>query len=231
MPRYWCVSFDANAGPCGGMDEDYVLLHGLERKLWLMQYQYAHDGHDYQATPRGNITRNWNAAGNIRVGDWCAAHLRGCRFYAIGKVILPRLPLLQQDTFERTRRERHHIYLCGTVAYPGTSDAFYEDFTDDWNLTLNNFQCIACQAAPAQLQEVWRYLQRIDVKEWVCRVREGVNMSGEGLADAVIAGSRRNAAFEISEPFFERIRGRLQDLQRAVTRRLTSPVSSAGNST
>jgi hypothetical protein len=60
------------------MDEDYVLLHGLERKLWLMQYQYAHDGHDYQATPRGNITRNWNAAGNISVGDWCAAYLTAC---------------------------------------------------------------------------------------------------------------------------------------------------------
>ena len=218
MPRYWCVSFDANAGQFGGMDEDYVLLHGLERKLWLMQYQYAHDGHDYQATPRGNITRNWNAAGNISVGDWCAAYLTGCRFYAIGEVICPRSPRLQQDTFERTRREECHIYLCGTVAYTDASDAFYEDFTDEWNLMLNNPECIACQAASAQLQEVWRYPQRIDVEEWVCRVREGVDMSGEGLGDAVITGSHRNAAFEISDSFFEQIRGRLQEFAEPLVR-------------
>jgi hypothetical protein len=208
---YWCVNFDAGAGQLGGMDEDYVLRHGLRRNVWLMQYQYDHYGHDYQVTkPFGNIKKNWNAAGRISVGDWCAAYLRGCRFYAIGKVISPRKRRIHRDEFERTHREGCHLYFSGTVAYSDASDAFYEDFSDAWSLPLNNPDCVSCQLRPNRRKEIWLYPQRVDVNKWEYQVEDGVDMSGEGLAEAVIWGWYRNAAFQISELFFNEIRRRLQ---------------------
>jgi hypothetical protein len=56
---YWCVNFDVGAGPMGGEKREYVLSHGLRRRLWAMQYQYRHDHHDYQENiPGGAITAN-----------------------------------------------------------------------------------------------------------------------------------------------------------------------------
>lgn len=74
---YWCVNFDAGAGPMGGENRDSVLIYGLRQHLWAMQYQYHHDNHDYQENSGqcGAITANWNAIKAIRPGDWCAAYL------------------------------------------------------------------------------------------------------------------------------------------------------------
>ncbi len=65
MADYWCVNFDGEAGPNGEQPREYVLLHGLEEQLWLMQYQYAHNGHTYQggANQLAATTTNWKEAG------------------------------------------------------------------------------------------------------------------------------------------------------------------------
>ena len=41
MTKYWCVNFDSVSKVC--------LQHGMNRKLWLMQYQYKDDnGHVFR---------------------------------------------------------------------------------------------------------------------------------------------------------------------------------------
>ena len=212
-----------------GEKDDFILRHGLFQNIWLMQYQYRHngDGHDYQSTKwPGTITRNWNAAGRIKVGDFCAAYLKGCRFYAIGKVIAPRKTILQQDKFRRTREQKRHTYLTGTVGYEDacgesgdeTRIAFYEDFTDDWRLKLNNPHCSVCQNRPNQLIEVSSYPQRIDIENWMYQNEnpenedpEGVDMRGKGLQNAII-GPRRTAAFQVKKEFFKSVQKQLEKL-------------------
>lgn len=204
---YWCVNFDAGAGPQGGLDREHVLHYGLQQQLWLMQYQYHHNRHDFQdnQSQRGSITRNWKAAGGIRPNDWCAAYLRHRRFYAIGKVISRRMrpgsdgPPIYQDTIRDTLHRRSHIHFDGIVEYMDAGGAFYEDFTDEeWNLPNRNPDCAYCQARPTR-QEVWRYPQRIDVAEWQQVVLSGVPV--DGIATAALS-SYRCAAFRVTEEFF-----------------------------
>jgi hypothetical protein len=153
---YWCVNFDAATGPIVYEDEGCILRYGLARNFWLMQYQYAHYGHDYQdnARQRAAISNNWKAIGSIRPGDMCAAYLRGSRFFATGKVIEPRQTrTTHQDTISRTLRQRHHVHFAGTVSYTDTAGAFYEDFTDEWGVRGYNHLCSACTAGYLQWQQ------------------------------------------------------------------------------
>src|SRR5262249_23750063 len=82
MTKHWCVNFDF---------ED-CLPHGIHRKLWLMQYQYADgQGHVFQdGKQRAATTKNWRRMEDIGVGDRFVAYLRGNKFYAVGTVIAPR---------------------------------------------------------------------------------------------------------------------------------------------
>jgi hypothetical protein len=168
MPTYWCLNFDAATGPLVYKGEDLILTHGLENNLWLMQYSYrhgSHDYHEYQGNDRQGpriITKNWNAAGSIRPGDWCAAYLRGSRFYALGKVIEPRKPKDHVDDLERTRRERGHKYLEGIVYYRDAAGAFYEDFTDEWIVKGLSYLCRYCLETRAR----WQQVKGVDLKAY-----------------------------------------------------------------
>jgi hypothetical protein len=206
MANYWCVNFDSEAGPLGGMGHDYVLAHGLARRCWMMQYQYAHGGHVYQGHS-GQIaatSKNWNVLRRVGVGDWFVAYLPDSRFYAVGEVIAPRdagQPH-QEDTVARTVREHAHRHLTGPVRYSDTP-VFYEDFTDAWNLTGAN--------PHSKQTEVWRYPQRIDVREWEYVVASGVRV--EGLSTAAPFPRYRDALFEIPRSFFEGVRAALEHAQ------------------
>jgi hypothetical protein len=61
MAAYWCVNFDA---------EEQVLGHGIEESLWLMQYQYSHDGYVYQGGENqiASTSKNWNALRAVSPG-------------------------------------------------------------------------------------------------------------------------------------------------------------------
>lgn len=218
MATHWCLNFDGGAGPLGGQPPEYVLAHGLERRLWLMQYQYRHrcngHDHDFQENERqlGAITRNWRAVKEIAPGNWCVAYMvprpdRPGRFYAIAEVIAPRKARVHPDEIERTVEERSHNCLVGTVDYTDAAGAFYEDFTDEWNLPLNNPLCAYCSGHPSALDEVWVYSQRVDVRKWQYYVSAGVEVPG--LSEAAPQGYRA-AAFPISERFFDQIRSELQ---------------------
>jgi hypothetical protein len=215
MVMFWCLNFDGGAGPLGGVPAEYVLDHGIRENLWLMQYQYRHaeDGHDYQQNERqiGAITRNWRAVRDIRPGDWCVAYLRPSperrgRFYAVAEVTEPRVPLAHEDEVARTVRKRRHVHLDGTVGYVDAAGAFYEDFTEGWELRLNNPLCGACGMHPQRRDEVWKYPQRVAVKKWRHYVPGGVLLPG--LSEAAPAGYRA-AAFPTTEAFFDQIRDEL----------------------
>ncbi len=75
--QYWCLNFD---------DHPDILEHGLTNNIWMMQYEYSHHGKEYQGGKISQITRNWHSAARIKPGDWCAAYMKGNKFYAIGKV-------------------------------------------------------------------------------------------------------------------------------------------------
>jgi hypothetical protein len=198
MATSWCVNFDA---------DESVLDHGILESLWLMQYQYSHDGHTYQggANQIAATSRNWNALREVKPGDWLVAYMRGSRFFAIGEVTEPRRRNRhrgqppQEDTICRTKGEHRHRFLSGIVRYED-APVFYEDFTDTWNRPVTN--------ALSGQTEVWRYPQRIDVGEWCHVVPSGVKV--EGLAEAVPFPRFRLAVFEIPEDFFDEVRARLK---------------------
>lgn len=203
MPAYWCVNFDI---------EERILEHGLEESLWLMQYQYSHDGQSFQGE-RNQIaatTKNWKALQKVKPGDWLVAYLPNNRFYAIGKVIEPRSrdrhcdQPHHEDTIQRTVHDHNHIFRSGVVRYTDAY-ALYEDFTDPWNHAVIN--------QSSQQYEVWLYPQRIDVKEWKYILRSGIEV--HGLAEAVKFPKYRCAAFQIPEPFFEKIWYGLQQFHNA----------------
>src|SRR5579871_1101329 len=116
--HYWCLNFD---------NDDNVLEYGLQKRMWLMQYEYAHEGHDYEnnnenkagelVASTARLVMNWNAASSISPGDWCAAYLPGNRFYAIAKVVRPRKPSTYQDTLARMQAERRHIRFKGVTTF------------------------------------------------------------------------------------------------------------------
>jgi hypothetical protein len=215
MATHWCLEFDGGAGPLGNQPPEFVLQHGRDLNLWLMQYQYRHanDGHDYQQNPGqlSKITLNWRAVRQIRPGDCCVASVRPYeqgqrRCYAIAEVIAPRKGRVHQDQINRTLQQRRHVRLVGTVEYTDAAGAFYEDFTDEWNLPLNNPKCAYCANHPGQLDEDWRYPQRIDVDKWRYYVPGGVQVPGIGKA---APEGYRAAAFPITERFFIQIRREL----------------------
>jgi hypothetical protein len=188
MPKRWCVNFDF----------DKALSHGLSESVWMMQYQYPHGGYDYQGHP-GQLamtTTNWKRVREVNSGDWFVAFVPPSMFFAIRQVTKPRSrkrhtgAAKHTDTVRRTIEEHSHLYLDGVVRY---SDAppFYEDFTDQWT-------CPGSKRTENQ-PDVWRYPQRIDVREWEHAVPDGVQVSG--LHDA--AKFLRTAVFEITDTFFE----------------------------
>ena len=189
MPKYWCVNFDSEAS----------LEHGIEKNLWMMQYQYADShGNEHQGYKKGAITRNWRQLEKIKPGHWLVAYLPGNRaitgnpFYAIGKVVTPRRLKTAHDHTDTIegylKRQKSHEHSTGYVYY---TSVFYEDFTDKW-------------IDPGD--KISRYPQRIDVEGWLQYVPEGVLVPGLNL---VPRHKTVNAVFEIDKAFFDRIRGAL----------------------
>lgn len=167
MTAYWCVNFDGDA----------ELDHGLDCNLWLMQYQYAHGGFDFQEKNRTTI--NWKSACQIVPGDYLVAYLPR-RFYAIGQVISPRLlskpsgVTIHKDRVERTITEKQHKFFDGVVQYQDAA-AFYEDFTDTKTKSFP-----APRGGKSRQPKTWKYAQRVDVAEWKLVNDEGVPVVGLG---------------------------------------------------
>ena len=112
MTRYWCVNCDHND----------CLQHGIEKNLWMMQYQFADEhGHLFQGDRKPAIRRNWQQLAKIKVGDWFVAYLKRNTFYAIGKVIAPRRSQTAQDVADTVEqyleRQRSHDHATGYVYY------------------------------------------------------------------------------------------------------------------
>lgn len=156
MTKYWCVNFDAEA----------CLHHGIERSLWLMQYQYSDDhGNEFQGgRQQAATTKNWKRLKEVQVGDRFVAYLRGNKFFAVGTVISPRRSKTAHDQTDSVddyvTRRRSHEHDSDYVYY---TPAFYEDFTDEWRYP----------DIP-----LMRYAQRIDVEEWRCYVPDGISVKG-----------------------------------------------------
>jgi len=184
MTKYWCVNFDDPA----------CLKHGIQKKLWMMQYQYADDqGNDYQGYKKPAIRMNWERLGKIKPGHWFVAYLKHNTFFAIGKVITPRRPQTPHDFADTIAnyldRKKSHEHSTGCVYY---TSVFYEDFTDTWTL-------------PAR--PLMRYPQRIDVDKWRQYVPDGVKR--EGLLGETPPYELQKAVFEITKDDFDTIRKEL----------------------
>jgi hypothetical protein len=197
QPTYWCANFDfADA-----------LDHGLRIDAWLLQYQYEHGGFEYQGNRRqkGRTTATWKSLREVELGDWLIAYLSGNAFFAVGQVVEPKPREWQSgvtehfDTVGRTVRDGYHLHFDGIVRYRD-APAFYEDFTDDWNLPTKN--------RGPDYPDFWPYAQRIDVAEWQHVVPDGVNVSG--LATAAPLPLYRRPLFHVDADFFARVRGELQ---------------------
>lgn len=194
MTTYWCANFDG--GP--------VLDPGFEINAWLMQYQYEHGGFEFQGNRRqkGKTTATWKSLCDISIGDWILAYLSGSTFFAIGQVCLPRKVSRgdgHTDTVSRTVSEARHIHLDGIVRYTD-AEAFYEDFTDTWNLSID-------PRRPNQPQH-WLYPQRIDVTRWENVVPDGITMSG--LARAAPFPECRKPIFQVDASFFRNVADQLR---------------------
>jgi Domain of unknown function (DUF3883) len=193
MPKYWCVNFDSVSKVC--------LQHGIDRKLWLMQYQYADDhGNVFQdGRQRASTTRNWRRMKEIKVGDKFVAYLPGNKLYAIGTVIEPRRakkPRDQSDTIDDyVARKRSHDHDTAFVYY---TPAFYEDFSDKWRHPDN---------------ALLRYAQRIDVDGWRYYVPDGVSVKG---LNKIPPYELQMAVFGITRAYFDRIAKKLASEHGAV---------------
>ncbi len=192
MCKYWCVNFDGETSLSCKKPKDFILQYGLEKRLWLMHYQYHHQ-------KKGTTTSNWRAAGKPKPGDWLVAYLRGSTFYAVGEVINPPNNPDQQDTIARTTEKHKHIHKDGIVKY-NDSNAMYEDFTDEWRTPIDS-----------RYNKAWEYPQRINVDKWKYVVNDGVKV--KGLAQVVKFPTYRFAVFEIPEKFFIEVQTALQDKQ------------------
>lgn len=178
MTRYWCANF---------CHED-VLTHGIERKLWMMQYQYDDEDSEFQGDSPAAITRNWRRLEEISIGDRFAAYLKQNRFFATGTVMKPRHGKTSRDHTDTVEaylnRKRSHDRKTGFVFY---TPIFYENFTDKWRI-------------PGEPLSRWP--QRIDVDEWRDLVPDGVVVKG---LNKIPPGELRVALFEISKDFFDEI--------------------------
>lgn len=179
MPRYWCVNFDSEA----------CLQHGIQRHLWMMQYQYADDhGNEFQGYKKGAIRKNWERLAAISPGDWFVAYLKPQTFYAIGKVITPRKSKTAHDrsnTIEDylTHLKSHEV----KTGYVYFTPVFYEDFTDKWRHPDDEFT---------------RYAQRIDVEKWRHCLPGGVSVKG---LSRIQPNELRLAVFQVPKGYFQRI--------------------------
>ena len=182
MTKYWCVNFDSVSKVC--------LQHGIDRKLWLMQYQYEDDhGNVFQGgKQKAATTRHWRRMKEVSIGDKFVAYLPGNKFYAVGTVIEPRKSKTRSDHAdtidEYVERKRSHDHDAGCVFY---TPVFYEDFADKWRHPD---------------YPLMRYAQRIDVDEWRYYVPDGVSV--KGLND-IPRPELQMAAFRIKKRFFDRI--------------------------
>jgi len=198
MTKYWCVNFDF----------DECLKHGIEKSLWMMQYQYAlNEDHMFQGERKGSVTANWRRTKNVQVGDWFLAYLpkkksaNGNAFFAVGQVREPRKlakPRSNVSTVEEyVAAQSSHEIASGVVRY-SDSPVFYEDFDDNWS-DANNSEM--------------RYAQRIDVEQWKHIVSEGVPW----LTKLVIGPNEiQRAFFEIDGTHFDEISNMLQTAQHEV---------------
>ena len=74
MTTYWCANFVSDEG----------LEHGIEKNLWMMQYQYADSfGNEHEGNNKGTITRNWRQHEKVKPDDWLVAYVPENRNYAI----------------------------------------------------------------------------------------------------------------------------------------------------
>jgi hypothetical protein len=168
------------------------LTHGIEKKLWLMQYQYEDESGNFQGDNPGAIARNWRRLEEISVGDRLAAYLKRNTFFATGTVTRTRHASNSADhtgTIEGyLNRKKSHEHKTGFVFY---TPVFYEDFSDKWR-------------APGEPLSRWP--QRIDVDEWRNFVPEGVELKG---LNKIPLSELRVALFEISKKLFDQITDRL----------------------
>ena len=180
--RYWCVNFDS----------EECLKYGLKRSLWMMQYQYSHDGLRYQGDTQAIATsKNWKRLELVNPGDFLVAYLPGNRFYAVGKTRTPRKECTTTDTIARVTDEQSHS-STGVVRY---TDAFYEDLEDTF--------AVEFLREGVDQPEIWKYSQRIDVESWRQVAEGGVQVTGVGSLEP--RPDYRSAVFEIPQAFFEQI--------------------------
>ena len=198
--RFWCVNFDG----------EQILHHGLEIGCWLFQYQYGHNGLDYQGNTGqiGKIKTTLESAADVQEGDLLVAYLPGNRFFAVGEVQRIPLAVKHHDSIDRTVREHQHKYLEGVVKYE-ESEIFYEDFTDTWVSYLGE----RVKGQP----EFWRYPQRISVGRWKHVVKVGVVVPG--VSKIAKFPEYRKAVFEIDESFYDRVVEKLNANANAKRRR------------
>jgi hypothetical protein len=192
MMQYWCLNFD---GPQLDM-----LNYGLEKSLWMMQYQYSQGGQINQGHKPSAIANNWKAAQKIAVDDLCVAYLRPNTFYAIGRVIPPRKGKTDDDTVERTIQQRSHLYTQGVVYY-ADARALYEDFDDPWSIMSPHQETGQMERYP--------YAQRVDVDGWqyARKSPKGGAYIGKIVRDLpqAVTSFIQHAAFSIEPAFFYRL--------------------------
>jgi len=196
-PTYWCANFDYAK----------VLTYGLRIDAWLLQYQYEHDGFEYQGNRRqkGRTSAALRSLCSVEIDDWIIAYLAPSTFFAMGRIIEPRGREWQAgavehvDTVERTVRERCHLHFDGVVKYRD-APAFYEDFADHWSLPVQE----RGHGEPV----AWPYPQRIDVEEWQHVVPQGVTVSG--LAVAAPLPLYRKPLFPVDAVFFAAVQDTLR---------------------
>jgi len=192
MIKYWAVNFGFDA----------VLAHGLAKKLWMMQYQYAdEDGNQFEGDRPGVITKNWRRLKEIKPGHQFVAYLPHSTFYATGTVIKPRRAKIAQDIPDTVeaylKRKRSHEHKKGFVYY---TPVFYEDFSDRWRARDDNMT---------------RWPQRIDVDEWRNFIPDGVVVKGLRTIYGIERQELRKAVFEIGKELFEVISSRLLAAKRS----------------
>lgn len=183
MSNYWCVNFADQA----------ILNHGIEKKLWMMQYQYEDEQNpEFEADGSAQVTINWRGLKAVDVGDKFVAYLPRSTFYATGTVIAPRRVKTATDLVssveEYVAQKRSHDHNSGFVYY---SPVFYEDFSDEWR---------------SPFDELHRWPQRIDVDLWQNFVPGGIVVK---CLHSIPPNEIQKAAFRISKEMFDDISRRL----------------------
>jgi MoxR-like ATPase len=136
--------------------DDERRQYALANDLCLMQMAYEEQG-------QGQVTQHWGRFPQIAQGDiMIAATGDPFTIYAIGEVLLPRLPADNHDTVHRTTADHNHLFEDGIVYYED-APFFYEDLR-----LANGFG--------GGHSEGWA--QRVDVVRWHYVVPHGVSIGG-----------------------------------------------------